>query len=131
MPVEQAVEWFVAVTSLVVGASHLLRAADWTEAYRQLHRVGRPGAFVNGALSLVAGALLVAGHPIWTWPGVVLTVLGWLLVAKGAICFLLPDTALRSMELGHSPRRFVAAGVVLLAIGAWACYCIWRGTPAS
>jgi len=67
--VERAVEWFVAITSLVVGASHLLRPGDWAEAYRQLHRCGRPGAFANGALHLAPGALLVAGHPSWVWPG--------------------------------------------------------------
>jgi hypothetical protein len=77
----------------------------------------------------VPGALLVAGHPSWVWPGVVLTALGWLLVAKAGVCFLVPQWALRSMERGgHSPRGFVAAGVVLLVIGGWACYCLWRGS---
>ena len=95
---ERAVEWFVAITSLVVGASHLLRPGDWAEAFRQLHRCGRPGAFVNGALNLASGALVVVGHPSWVWPGAVLTGLGWLLVAKAVVCFLAPQQALRSME---------------------------------
>ena len=77
-------------------------------------------------------ALVVAGHPSWVWPGAVLTGLGWLLVAKAVVCFLAPQLALRSMERGgHSPRGFVAAGVVLLLIGAWACYCLWRGGQNS
>ena len=46
---ERVVEWFVAVTAAVVGLSHLLRPGDWAEAYRQLHRCGRPGAFAKGA----------------------------------------------------------------------------------
>ena len=45
---ERAVEWFVAITATVVGFSHLLRPGDWMEAFRQLHRQGRPGAFANG-----------------------------------------------------------------------------------
>jgi hypothetical protein len=126
--VERAVESFVAITSLVVGASHLLRPGVWAEAYRQLHRCGRPGAFVNGALHLLPGALLVVGHPSWEWPGAVLTGLGWLLVAKAAVCFLAPQQALWSMERGSSsPRGFVAAGMVLLAVVGWACYCLWHG----
>jgi hypothetical protein len=130
--VERAIECFVAITSLVAGASHLLRPGDWAEAYRQLHRCGRPGAFVNGVLHLVPGALLVAGHPSWVWPGAVLTGLGWLLVAKAVVCFLAPQWALQSMEQGgHSPRGFVAAGVALLAVGRWACYCLWRGAQDS
>jgi hypothetical protein len=130
--VERAVEWFVAITSLVVGASHLLRPGDWAEAFRQLHRCGRPGAFANGALNLVPGAVVLAGHPSWAGPGAVLTGFGWLLVAKAVVCFLAPQWALRSMERGgHSPRGFVAGGVVLLAVGGWACYCLWRGAQGS
>jgi hypothetical protein len=130
--VERAVEWFVAVTALAVGASHLLRPGDWAEAFRQLHRCGRPGAFVNGALSLVLGTAIVAGHGRWTWPAAVLTGFGWLLVAKGSICLLAPDKALRSMARGsESPRWFVVAGLLALAIGGWACYCLWRRVPEA
>jgi hypothetical protein len=126
--VERAVEWFVAITALVVGASHALRPGDWAEAYRQLHRLGRPGGFANGGLSLAVGAAIVAGHGSWAWPGTVLTAFGWLLVAKGLVCLVAPDKALQSMARGgRSPRGFVAGGFVLLAVGGWACYCLWRG----
>jgi len=124
---ESAVEWFIAVTSVVIGFSHLLRPGDWAEAYRQLHNCGRPGAFSNGALHLVPGAAVVAGHGSWAWPGAVLTGFGWLLIAKSAGCFLAPDLALRSMERGsRSPRGFVAAGLLLLALAGWTCYCLWH-----
>ena len=130
---ERAIEWFVVVTGAVVGSSHLLRPGDWAEAYRQLHRCGRPGAFVNGTLSLVAGAAVVAGHGSWAWPGAVLTAFGWLLVAKAAVCFLAPDKALRSMERGgRSPRGFVVGGLLLLAVAGWTWYCLWlRATVAE
>jgi hypothetical protein len=112
---ERAVEWFVAVTATVIGLSHLLRPGDWAEAYRQFHRCGRPGARV------------VARHGVGAWPGAVLTALGWLMVAKAAMCFLAPDKALRSMERGgRSPRGFVAAGLLLLAVAGWTGYCLWR-----
>jgi hypothetical protein len=129
---EQAVEWFVAVTGVVIGLSHLLRPGDWAEAFRQLHGCGRPGAFANGALSLVVGAAVVAGHRSWAWPGTALTVFGWLMVAKAAVCFLAPDRALRSMEQGsRSPQGFVAAGLLLLAIVGWTCYCLWHRAGAA
>jgi hypothetical protein len=124
---EPAVEWYLAVTGVVIGLSHLLRPGDWADAFRQLHGCGRPGAFINGALHLIPGAALVAGHGSWAWPGAVLTAFGWLLVAKSAACFLAPDKALRSMEQGgRSPRGFIAAGLFLLAVAAWACYCLWQ-----
>lgn len=129
---ERAVEWFLAITSFIMGLSHLLRPDDWAAAFQRLHQAGRPGAFLNGAMSLIPGAVILAGHRTWTFPGVALTVFGILLVLKAAICFLAPDKALRSMEEGgNSPRSFVGAGVILLALGAWACYCLWVGTPAA
>ena len=124
---ERAIEWFVALTSLIIGASHILRAGAWVEVYGLLHRNGRPGAFANGALHLVPGAAVVAGHGAWSWPGGVLTAFGWVLVVKGLICFLAPDWALRSMARAPSRSGFVVAGVVLLVVGAWAGYCLWRG----
>jgi hypothetical protein len=124
---ERATEWFVAITSLVVGASHLLRPKDWADSFGQLHRCGRPGAFANGGFTLVAGALIVAGHSSWIWPSSVVTGFGWLLVVKAVICFLAPERALRSMERGaNAPLGFVVAGLVLLSIGSWAGYCLWQ-----
>jgi len=112
--VERPVEWFVAVTSLVVGASHIARAGDWVEVYARLHRAGRPGAFANGAMSLLVGAAVVAGHGGWSWPGAVLTAFGWLLVLKGSLSLLAPGLALRSMERGsvegHVRRRRALPG---------------------
>jgi len=126
---ERAVELFVVVTGVIIGLSHLLRPVDWARAFERLHASGRPGAFVNGALSLVPGAAIVAGHGSWVWPGAVVTAFGWLLVVKAAGCFLAPDKALRSMERGsRSPRGFVGAGFMLLAIAAWTSYCVWRRT---
>ncbi len=129
---ERAVEWFVVVTGVPVGLSHLLRPADWADAFRRLHGCGRAGAFANGGLSLGVGAVIVAGHGSWAWPGAILTGFGWLLVAKGTVCLLLPDQALRSMERGgNRPHGFVPAGLLLLAVGGWAGYCLWLGSPES
>ena len=128
---ERAVEWFVAVTSLIVGASHVVRADDWVEVYDRLHRTGRPGAFAHGALHLAPGAAMVAGHGDWSWPGAVLTAFGWLLVCKGLICFLVPDLALRSMERSPSRARFAGAGLALMAVGVWAGYCLWRASRGA
>jgi hypothetical protein len=122
-----SLEIFVAITSLVLGASHIFRASDWAAAYRRLHDLGRTGAFINGGLHLIVGAILISFLRSLAWPHAVLMVFGFLLVLKGTVCFLAPDLALRSMLRGGSrPRSFQFAGVLLLAISGWACYCAWH-----
>jgi hypothetical protein len=129
---ERAVEFYPAIAWLVIGGSHLLRPHDWCEAFRQLHGMGRPGAFFNGGLSLFTGALILAGHGSWSWPGTIVTVFGWLLVAKSAVCLLWPEAALRSMEQGsRSPRGFVVAGIASLAFSGWLWYCLWMSREGS
>lgn len=128
---ERAVESYLAITLIVIGASHVLRPSDWAEAYRQLSTAGNAAAFVNGWVHLISGAAVVAGHGSWAWPGAVLTGFGWLLIAKGTFCLIAPEKAIRSMARGRtSARDFVAAGVVALAVGGWACYCLWRRKTA-
>ena len=124
---ERAAEWVGFLTCVVVGFSHVLQPRAWAETFAALHRLGRPGAFANGGLSLVSGAVFVAVHPVWSGPGVVLTVLGWLMVAKGAVCFLAPSLALRSMGKAGAGRgrEFVVGGALLLAVAGVLGYALW------
>ncbi len=129
---ELVIEWYLAVTLVIIGLSHLLRPADWAEAYRQWHACGHPGVFVNGGLHLVTGAAIVGCHRSWEWPGAMLTAFGWLLVAKGFLCLIWPQKAMQSMAAGsRSLRGFVVAGVMSITIGLWACYCVWNRTHAT
>jgi hypothetical protein len=127
--VARAAEWYALITFLVVGLSHLLHPRAWAEVFASLHRLGRPGAFVNGGLSLIPGAAFVAAHPVWSGPATVLTLVGWLLVLKGAICLLAPDIALRGMRRAGSGtgRAFVAGGVLCLAAAGLLGYVLWAG----
>ena len=120
----QATEVFIAITAFVMGLSHLLRPQVWSDVYTALGSAGRPGAFINGAIHLIPGAIIIAGHWVWTSPQLVLTILGCLLVAKGTVCFLLPEVALKSIALSRRPMGFRVAGIICLAIAAWAIYCL-------
>jgi len=127
--VERAAEWYGLVTCLVVGLSHLLHPRVWAEAFAVLHRLGRPGAFANGGLSLVPGAAFVAAHPVWSGPAVVFTLLGWALVVKGSLCFLAPGVALRGMGRAGAGRgrEFSMGGMMLLAVAGVLGYVLWTG----
>ena len=125
----RAAEWYALVTSVVAGLSHLLRPREWADAYARLHRLGTAGAFINGAISLVPGAAFVAAHWVWTGPAAALTALGCALVFKGAVCFLAPSVALRSMARGGADdgRKFRVGGAVLLVFAGWLGYVLWLG----
>jgi hypothetical protein len=122
-------EWFALITCLVVGLSHLMQRQAWSEVFASLHRLGKPGAFANGGLNLVSGAAFVAAHPVWSGPAMVLTLLGWLLVLKGTLCFLVPRLALQSMGRAGAGkgRGFVVGGLLLLVVAGVLGYVLANG----
>ena len=116
---EDAIAIFAAINLLVMGLSHVFRHQAWTEFFEWLSRLGRPGAFVNGFLSLVTGTLIVAFHNVWEGFGILLTAIGWSFVLKAAAVFLFPDWGLRSMARvrAHNSRLFVIPGVLMAIAG--------------
>jgi len=44
---ERAAEWYVIVTCIIIGLSHILHPGAWPDAFAALHRLGEPGAFVK------------------------------------------------------------------------------------
>ncbi|MGL4465700.1 MAG: hypothetical protein ACRDD1_02800 [Planctomycetia bacterium] len=115
---ERSAEWFMATTGVVMGLSHLLHPRAWAETFAAMHRLGRPGAFLNGGLSLFPGAAFVAVHPVWSGPAVLLTLFGCALVVKGSVYLLAPDLALASMgrAAAGNGRGFRIAGALLLLL---------------
>lgn len=117
--VQRSIEFLAAVQCVAVGTSHLFQPRAWVEFFACLRGLGRPGAFVNGLLSLWFGTVVVAFHNVWEGLPAVLTVLGWAQVLKGLVNLVFPDLGLRSMA-NATPQRswtFVVGGVVLLALG--------------
>lgn len=121
---ERGVEVFAAVNFWIVGLSHLLRPRAWSKFFADLGALGTTGAFVNGMLSLAMGSVIVALHNVWSWPGVVLTSIGWLYLVKAAVAFAAPETALRSMALASPDRagRFRMAGALMIGLGSLLLY---------
>ncbi len=90
--------------------------------------MGRPGAFLNGMLSLLMGSLIVSFHNVWTGLPVILTVLGWSFVLKAAIVFIRPDWGLRSMARiqPENSRLLIVPGLILVAVAGVLAYSILR-----
>jgi hypothetical protein len=116
---EAAIERFAAISYFAVGLSHVLQPKGWAEWFAQLRARGAPGAFVNGMMSLTFGAVIVAFHGSnWTWPGAVVTFVGWASVLKGTLHMCFPAHSLRSMSQvdGGKAWKIAAAGAVMLPL---------------
>src|SRR3989442_6511048 len=101
---EQSAQVFAAIFFLVIGLSHLMQPKVWVAFFQTLAARGLPGAFLDGFFYLAFGALIVAFHNVWHGPGLVLTLIGWAQVLKGAGRLLAPQIGLRALE-SVSPER--------------------------
>ena len=126
---ERSIEIFAAINFLILGLSHVLQHEAWAEFFVKLHSRGRPGAFVNGFLSLGTGSLIVAFHNVWSWPGVLLTAIGYSMVLKALIVFVRPDLGLASMGrvTAENSWKFVIPGVLLILVAGVLGFDLWRG----
>jgi hypothetical protein len=123
---QQSVEFFVAIQSLVIGLSHIMQPRAWVDFFIWLRGKGHAGVFANGFLGLWFGSLIVAFHPIWSGPEIVVTLLGWAQILKAALAFVLPSVSIRGLDRVSVDRsqEFVAAGVGLLAISGVCWYLV-------
>ena len=125
---QRAIQIFAAVNFIVIALSHMLQPRAWAEFFIALRAKGDPGVFANAMLSLLVGSIIVAFHNVWTGLPVVLTVVGWAQVLKGLVNLTVPSMGTRtlarvSVERSH---EFVAAGAVLLGVGALQVYLLLR-----
>jgi hypothetical protein len=78
------------VTLLVLGLSFLLQPPMWV-SYLRVFTADPHRAVPLNLMMLVLGLLIVAAHSEWEGWAVVVTVLGWVMVAKGAVNLLFPQ----------------------------------------
>jgi hypothetical protein len=116
----RAIEIFALLSLGVVGLSHVTQPGAWKAFFEKLFRLGPMGALINGMLSLSFGALIVAFHDVWSGWAIVITLLGWAQVLKGALHLCVPGLGLRSMRLveHNAERKFMAAGAAMIAVVA-------------
>jgi threonine/homoserine/homoserine lactone efflux protein len=121
---ERAVQIFAVVQFLIIGLSHIVRPRAWSEFFLLLRSKGVAGGFANGFLSLWAGSIIVAFHPVWSGIPLILTVLGWAQVLKSLLIFVVPGYAEKSLEKApiDRPWVFIVPGVLFVLIGCLLLY---------
>jgi hypothetical protein len=125
---ERAIEIFATVHLLIMGLSHIIHRRLWAEFFMWLHKQGHVGVFVHGFISLGFGSIIVAFHNVWSGLPMVLTIVGWLYILKALLCFLVPQTQMRT--LGRvSPERaqeFIVPGILFVAMAGLLIYILLR-----
>jgi hypothetical protein len=77
-----------------------------------------------GAISLMAGLLMLQFHNIWTanWP-ILITVFGWIVTLKGATALLFPNALLgMSKTYRNNDRLLNINTAITILFGAALCY---------
>ena len=112
------VQMIMLISCLLMGLSHLLQPQIWTGFFDRLRERGTFGLVANSFINATPAAVIVALHQVWQGPAILLTLYGWLLLAKAAIGLTVPAVGLRALALSrHGTRAFRIAGAGLIVIG--------------
>jgi hypothetical protein len=113
--------------TVLVVAAMLIRGSALVDAAL----ANQPAMLIYGITSLGLGLAMVLGHNVWSGGAlpVVVTLVGWLILAKGIVLLLLaPDAVARLSGQMHDGERFNLYLIPSLVIGI---YLAWAGFTAK
>lgn len=125
----RAVEVYMSIIFIVAGMSYLVRPDAWREFLAHLESKGSAGSLTAAALSLVTGSFIVAFHNVWGGIPTILTVFGWVGLAKGAVFAVFPELTRKrfamAQRMGNGLWR--TAGALWVAVGVLVLQYALRG----
>ena len=119
--------WFIGLFTIVLLAGLLVRGSTMVDAAV----ADGPVMLVYAIISLATGLALILGHNVWSGGAlpVVVTLVGWLIFAKGLLLLsLAPDALSRifgQMHYGEHMYLYFAPALVIGIYLTWA----WFTTP--
>ena len=120
MSVENGIERLAALVLLLTCLSHIAAPRAWHDFFSRVRALDGLAGMVIAAIHLPLGLLIVAFHEVWSWPDVVVTLLGWSLLLKGSLHLLFPALAQRSLSLagegGTAIGRYRWFGLAMLPL---------------
>jgi uncharacterized protein YjeT (DUF2065 family) len=121
---ETSVEKLTALFFFVTGLSHILQPRVWVQFFSLLREKGEVGSFVNAFVHFPLGAFIVASHNLWHGIPMIVTIIGWGLLAKGALYFIAPRFGVRMLSTVSLERswQFVVAGIFSVALAGLIYY---------
>ncbi len=113
---------------VAIGFGFFVSRAYYVKIYRDLEQAPFAVLFF-GMAAMAAGIAQILFHNAWTSaPEVVVTLLGWGLLIKGAICVVVPRIADRGGDWALDTKLVPSAGSIALLIGV---YLTWFAYFAS
>ncbi|MGA8221534.1 MAG: hypothetical protein WB780_07745 [Candidatus Acidiferrales bacterium] len=110
---------------LLVGLAMLAHRQATVEIVTALVR-NAPLMFIGGLIALVAGLAIVLSHNVWSGGilPVIITIIGWIMLLKGALILFLPHDAAAGFFLGslHYENLFPLYAAFSLILGAYLTY---------
>ena len=117
---EIGIERLAALSFIITGLSHISAPHSWVRFFKNIRAQGEAAGFLNAYVHIPLGLLIVAFHPVWSGPGLLVTLVGWALTLKGTLYFLWPQLAQKSMARVTEERawqfRLAGAGALLLGL---------------
>jgi hypothetical protein len=110
---------------VIIGLGLLFNRAIYQAVAEEVVK-SRALLYLTGALNLIAGLAIVLTHNVWgpSWK-LIVTVIGWIALVRGAIRLLIPQQA------GDFMARVLARGEVLMGVGVVAlvvgAFLAWKG----
>jgi uncharacterized protein YjeT (DUF2065 family) len=116
---EQGIERLAALVFIILGLSHVAAARAWVRFFLDMRARGETAGLYNALVHGPLGLLIVAFHPVWSGPGLLVTLLGWGLTIKATLYFVWPGLAQKTMARVAEERawEFRAAGMASVALG--------------
>lgn len=110
-------------TMLAVGLGIFFSRYYYTKVYRHLENETL-AVLMSGIAALVIGILMVRNHNEWDgFVATVVTLVGWLSIAKGLMLIIIPRTVDRIGDaLSVRPSWFPVVGAIYAVIGAILSY---------
>jgi hypothetical protein len=127
--VDKEAEVFAALMYFALGLSHIAQPNAWAELFLLLKSQGKAGAFADGFMNLLLGAIIVSFHNVWQGLPMVVTIIGWGQFLKGLRILVLPQIHLNQIERRVSLERawiFRPAGAMLIALSILFGYIAFR-----
>ena len=105
---------------IICGASILLKQKSLPSLADQILN-SLPLRYLAGTISLVLGLLLVGSHNFWgSLPQMVVSLVGWAALLKGASLMLLPENTLAGLlKIWRNKNLIIVGGVVAIALGVY------------